>query len=85
MKLYQYSVYDKLSRTFSEPFLAVNDQVAQRRFSAIKQSAPMVAPDLSLVRFGEFYTEENELFGFCNSHGLEVEFLESFDAAEEQK
>ena len=84
MKLYQYSVYDKISRTYSEPFVAVNDQVAQRRFSAIKQSAPIVAPDLSLVRFGEFYTEETELIGFCNSHGLEVEFLESPDA-EEQK
>lgn len=69
---YLYSVYDKRSGMFSDPFVAVTDQVALRDFqkSCSINGSPLndFAEDYSLVRLGSFGLES----GFIVSDGPET-------------
>lgn len=49
-----YSVYDRVTGVYSEPFLAVNKQTAIRRFKFIMQNAKMIAQDCDLFFVGTF-------------------------------
>lgn len=57
-----YSIFDKCSGIYSEPFCAINDDVAKRRFKQICLSSSVVAPDLQLYKLGEFESSTGELF-----------------------
>lgn len=46
MKLY--CIFDRLAGTFGEPFVAVKDELAIRRFNYVMQNAPMVSQDCDL-------------------------------------
>lgn len=58
MKLGIYSFFDRVSQSFGEPFVAVNDSVAQRRFQYTMKNAPMVAQDMQLFKLGYMDTEK---------------------------
>lgn len=49
-----YSIFDKCSGIYSEPFCCVNEEVAKRRFLQICSSSPSIAPDLQLFKLGNF-------------------------------
>lgn len=53
-----YSFFDRVSQSYSEPFLAVNDSVAQRRFQYTMKNAPMVAQDMQLFKLGHMDTDK---------------------------
>lgn len=57
MKLTIYSMFDRVSRSHGEPFVAVNDDIAKRRFNFIMSQSPMVAQDMQLFKLGEYDTE----------------------------
>lgn len=54
MLLEVFSIFDKCSGIYSEPFTAVNKDVASRRFKQICISSPVIASDLQLYRLGSF-------------------------------
>lgn len=49
-----YSIYDRVSGCYGEPYYSVNEGVAVRRFKYICDNADMVAPDCSLYKLGDF-------------------------------
>lgn len=61
MKLCLYSIYDSKAGVFGEPFTAVNDDVAVRRFNYLAASSPMVAADLELWRVCLFDSESGQV------------------------
>lgn len=54
MVLEIYSIYDKCSGIYSEPFTSVNKEVASRRFKQICVGSPILAGDLQLYKLGLF-------------------------------
>lgn len=52
MILEVFTILDRCSGIFSEPFYAVNTDVAKRRFKQICLSSSVVAPDLQLYKIG---------------------------------
>lgn len=52
-----YTIYDRVSGTYGEPFLAQKDVIAQRRFNYFMQNSPMVSQDCELYCLGCFDTE----------------------------
>lgn len=59
-----FSIYDRVSGTYSEPFCSVSVGVATRRFNFIMKSSPMVSSDCSLYHVGNFDTSSGCLFSF---------------------
>lgn len=51
-----YAIYDRLSASFGEPFPAVSDAVARRRFDYVMASAPMVSGDCDLYCIAAYDT-----------------------------
>lgn len=51
--LSMYSIYDKVSKKFNAPFLAENDEVANRSFQLSCKSNPF-SSDFDLYRLGTF-------------------------------
>lgn len=49
-----YSIYDRKAKIYSEPFLAQNNAVAQRRFQFLMQNSQMIADDCELHYLGTF-------------------------------
>lgn len=49
-----YSIFDKVAGVYSEPFLAVNEATAVRRFQWQMEQSTMVAGDCALYRVGYF-------------------------------
>lgn len=58
MQLGIYSMFDRVSQSFSEPFVAVNEQTAVRRFQFTMKNAPMVAQDMQLYKLGTMDTDK---------------------------
>ena len=54
---YLYSIHDKAADTWSPPFAASNDTVAQRSFTHFcSKLAPFETPDFALYKVGTFET-----------------------------
>lgn len=49
-----YSIFDKVTCNYSEPFLAVNNATAERRFTYTMQHSKMISADCQLYMLGEF-------------------------------
>lgn len=49
-----YSIFDKVAGMYSEPFLALNEATAVRRFQWQMQQSTMVAGDCALYKVGAF-------------------------------
>lgn len=56
MNYNMYSIFDRMAQVFSEPFLAQNNAIAQRRFQYVAKNSPMVSEDLQLFKVGSFDT-----------------------------
>lgn len=54
MNYEMYSIFDKIACIYSEPFLAVNEATAVRRFQWQMQQSTMVAGDCALYKVGVF-------------------------------
>lgn len=61
MQLKIYSCFDRVSQSYSEPFVAVNDPVAIRRFNYVLSQSAMVAEDIQLFCLGEFETDSGAI------------------------
>lgn len=61
MLMILFCIYDKCSGIYSEPFCAVNEEVAKRRFKQICLGSSVVAPDLQLYKVGLFYSDCGEI------------------------
>lgn len=73
-----YSCYDRVSHTYSEPFVAVNEGVAKRRFDYVMSQSKMVAFDMQLFLIGTMNTDTGEIVP-CN------QFVCNYDVKEESK
>lgn len=59
MKYLVYSIYDRLSHLYGNPFIQVNDACAIRYFASIVRKSPeMPAGDYDLMFIGYYYPEE---------------------------
>lgn len=56
MDMFIFTIYDRVSGVYSEPFLAVNQGVAVRRFNFLMQNSAMVKDDCQLYCIGVFNT-----------------------------
>lgn len=61
MTVFIYTMFDRVSQTYGEPFIAVNDSVAQRRFQYVCSNSPMVCNDMQLFKLGTFDTDSGEV------------------------
>ena len=52
-----YAIFDRVAQSYGEPFLAQNNNLAQRRFNYVMQNSPMVANDTQLFKIGEYNTD----------------------------
>lgn len=50
MEIFLYSIFDRVAGTYSEPFAALKDELAIRRFVYFMQNSPMVAQDCDLFK-----------------------------------
>lgn len=64
--LRMYSIYDRLSGIYSEPFVVQNDEVAKRRFNYYCQNAAMIAGDCELYYVGDFECCRGMVYGNDN-------------------
>lgn len=58
-----YSVFDRVSGIFGEPFYMLKDELAIRRFNYVMQNSQMVALDCDLYKLGTYDCEH----GIINS------------------
>lgn len=58
-----YAIYDNVALLTSDPFLAVNDDVAKRTYSYVLSRNPSTAKDCDLICVGEF----DQVKGFISS------------------
>lgn len=70
-----YSIYDKVTHNFSEPFLAINEDTAVRRFNYVMSNSKMVATDCQLFKVGEFDSENGAI-------NPKVEFVCNYEVKE---
>lgn len=56
-----FSIFDRVSKLYSEPFLAPSIAVAVRRFNYLMSQTPMVSGDCQLYSLGSFDTETGSL------------------------
>lgn len=56
MTLKIYSILDKVTGIFGDPFCAINLAQAVRRFDYLMKNSPMVSKDCALYLLGEFDT-----------------------------
>lgn len=61
MDILIFSIYDRVTGVFSEPFLAVNVETAQRRFNYVLSQSPMVKGDCDLYKLGTFNSETADI------------------------
>ena len=61
MSYEMYSIFDKVAGMYSEPFLAVNEATAVRRFQWQMQNSTMVAGDCALYRVGDFDVDTGDI------------------------
>lgn len=53
MQIILYSIFDRVAGTFSEPFAALKDELAIRRFAYLMQNSPMVRDDCDLFKVAD--------------------------------
>lgn len=58
-----YSIYDRLAGVYSDPFVALRDELAIRRFVYLMHNAEMVAEDCDLYSLGVFDTDNGTVVG----------------------
>lgn len=61
MDILIFSIYDRVTGVFSEPFLAVNVETAKRRFNYVISQSPMVKGDCDLYKLGTFNSETADI------------------------
>ena len=61
MDILMFTIYDRVTGVYSEPFLAVNVDTAERRFNYVLSQSPMVKGDCDLFKLGSFNTETGEI------------------------
>ena len=72
-----YTIFDRVTTQYGEPFLAVSDETATRKFNYLMSNAPMVAGDCQLYKLGEFDNTTGDLvvidkpLFICNYEGGE--------------
>ncbi len=49
-----YSIFDRVTGLYGEPFIAVNEEMAKRRFNYLMDNSPMVNADCQLYYLGDF-------------------------------
>ena len=77
MQVFVYSMYDRVSHSYGDPFTAIRDEIAQRRFNYIMSQSPMVAQDMQLFKIATFDIESGVLVP-CN------EFICNYDVKEDK-
>lgn len=77
MILEVFTILDRCSGLYSEPFYCVNADVAKRRFKQICLSSNVLAPDLQLYKIGVFDSSKGLILPLDN-----LEFLEGGVASE---
>ena len=75
MKLFMFSIYDKVAHVFDKPFVAVNHQTAIRAYeNALGDNQNLIDYDLYVI--GEFDDQTGDIRETCNvekiKSGLEV-------------
>lgn len=75
MQVKIFAMYDRVAHTYGEPFVAVKDELAVRRFNYIMSQSPMVAQDMQLFKLGEFDLETGLIVS-------SVEFVCNYDVKE---
>lgn len=58
-----YSLYDRVSGLYSEPFVAQNDEIAKRRFNYFCEHSPMIASDCELYCVGVWHNSQGFVYG----------------------
>lgn len=71
-----YSMFDRITQSYSEPFVAVKKEVAIRRFNYIMSQSPMVSADMQLFQIGEFNTDTGSIVP-------SVEFICNYEVKDE--
>ena len=78
MKVYVYSIYDKVAGVYSMPICQHNDNSARRYFQSVANSSREVAAtDCQLYKVGEYDTESGIFAGLitpefiCNGEVIE--------------
>lgn len=61
-----YSIYDRVSGVYSEPFCALKDELAVRRFNYLMDNSKMVAADCELYSIAKMSFDTGEIFTFPN-------------------
>lgn len=56
-----YSIYDRVSGQYGEPWISQNDATAVRKFNYLMQNSPMVNSDCELYKVGAFNSDKGEL------------------------
>lgn len=64
MIYFLYSIFDRVTAQYGEPFLSVNDATAQRKFNYLMSNAKMVANDCQLYKLAEYSSDSGELVSF---------------------
>lgn len=66
MKMFLYTVYDRCAGVYNEPFMAVNENTAIRRFNYMMMNSPMIKEDCDLYLIGEFDTKTANIEVKCD-------------------
>lgn len=69
-----YSIYDRVAGLYSEPFCAVNVELAIRKFDYLMLNSPMVANDCELYLLGSFTSSAGGIAGVS-----QPEFIKKFE------
>lgn len=56
-----YTIFDRVSGTYGDPFLCLTDEVAKRKFNYTMSKAPMVSADCQLYKLAEFDNVSGDL------------------------
>lgn len=66
MKLLIFTIYDTVEGLYGEIFLALNENVAIRRFNGVMSQAKLVANDCKLMKLGSYDTETGKITALEN-------------------
>lgn len=59
-----FAIYDRVAGTYGEPFCAVREELAVRRFIYVMDNAPMVADDCELYCVGNYNMDNGRISTF---------------------
>lgn len=64
MEFLIYSIYDRVSGLYAEPFYATKEELAVRKFDYFMSNSPMVALDCELYLLGSYNSETGYLVSY---------------------